>query len=265
MNAGNPLLSVIIPTYNVAEYVTDALASVCRQHYSPIEIIVIDDGSTDESAQIIEKFRRLNFPELKYTYQSNRGPAAARNSGLALAGGEIIAFLDADDLWPDDILGSSVEYLINNNLQLVVGCTQRVCNSGDGGGGVDVLPFGVVWMVLSLGAAIFRREVFETVGMFDEQLRFGEDVDWFLRAREAGINIEILNEVTRFYRKHDRNMTLDTGQSNHYFLAALHKSLQRRKVSDGRADNLSEVPALSGKKLADFQPPSTVKGNREND
>ena len=120
-------------------------------------------------------------------------------------------------------------------------------------------------MAFSLCAAVFRREVFDIVGQFEEQLRYGEDVDWFLRAREAGVDIGIRNEVTSLYRKHNSNMTLDTEQSNHYFLAALHKSLQRRRGRDGKARDISGVPALAGKKLADFQTPGeTEKGSDNN-
>jgi hypothetical protein len=90
-------------------------------------------------------------------------------------------------------------------------------------------------------------------------------VDWFLRAREAGIDIRIRNEVTLLYRKHDSNMTLDTRQSSHYLLAALHKSLQRRRRGGGQASELSGIPALKDKKLADFQPPGkAAKGGVRN-
>ena len=265
MKVETPLLSVIVPVYNGADFVADALASICRQPYAPLEIIVVDDGSSDAGALVITQFRQHHWPQLKYVCQPNAGPAAARNRGLGIASGEIIAFLDADDLWPDATIQGSVELLLNQGLQLVVGCTQQVRARYAGEPAEELQAFGEVWMAFSLCAAVFRREVFDIVGRFDEQLRYGEDVDWFLRAREAGIDIGIRNEVTRLYRKHDSNMTLDTEQSNHYFLAALRKSLQRRRGRDGLARDLSGVPALAGKKLADFQTPGEAKkGNKKN-
>jgi len=250
-----PLVSVIIPVHNGAAFVTGALASICQQTYSPIEIIVIDDGSTDETAGVISRFRQELCRDLKYHRQSKAGPAAARNRGLEMASGGLIAFLDADDQWTRDSLAGSVEMLVNPGFHVVVGCTQPV-RAGSGGGADSALqPFGPTWMTFSLGAAVFRREVFSMVGSFDESLGYGEDVDWFLRAREAGIDIGIRPDVTLLYRRHESNMTLDTERSNHYFLEALHKSLQRRRDRDGQVSDLAGIPALSGKTLADFQAP----------
>jgi GT2 family glycosyltransferase len=106
---------------------------------------------------------------------------------------------------------------------------------------------------------VFRRGVFDLVGPFDESLGYGEDVDWFLRAREAGADIGIRTDVTLLYRRHGNNMTLDTERSNHYFLEALHKSLRRRRNRDGQVNDLVGIPALSGKTLADFQAPSAPR------
>ncbi len=88
----HPLISVIIPAYNAGRYLGDALISVFDQDYKPIEIIVVDDGSTDNTSEVARSFKKVI-----YAYQSNRWPAAARNSGLAMAHGDVIAFLDADD------------------------------------------------------------------------------------------------------------------------------------------------------------------------
>jgi glycosyltransferase involved in cell wall biosynthesis len=251
------MLSVIIPVFNGAGFITDALASVCGQSYSAMEVIVVDDGSTDGSATLIEEFRQARWPGLKYLSQPHAGPAAARNRGLDATRGEIIAFLDADDLWTEAMLPDSIELLMNEGFQIVVGCIQRVRACRDGQGDFDLRPFGPVWMAFGLIAAVFRREVFfDLVGKFDETLRFGEDVDWFLRAREAGINIGVRSEVTSLRRKHESNMTRDVEQANHYFLAALQKSLGRRRDGHGKARNLADVPALSGRKLADFQIPA---------
>ena len=248
-----PLLSVIVPVYNGAEHVAAALESVCRQAYEPLEIIVVDDGSTDDTAEEVASFRETRWPALRYVYQPNAGPAAARNRGFEMARGEWIAFLDADDVWVDGGLAALAEPLQAPDVQLVVGCTQRVRAAKEPGGAGRLLPFGPVWLTFTLSAAIFRRQCFEQVGMFDATLRYGEDVDWFLRAREAGVAIEVRDRVVVWHRQHESNMTLDTDQSNHYFLAALRKSLQRRRGGRGPAPELPPVPALEGRTLADFQ------------
>ena len=95
----SPLVSVIIPVYNGQAYLRPTLKSVFAQDYRPLEVIAVDDGSIDRSAEIIR-----SFPEVVYLYQDNRGHAAARNAGISAANGEFLAFLDADDLWPPDKL-----------------------------------------------------------------------------------------------------------------------------------------------------------------
>ncbi len=88
-------VSVIIPVYNGDAYLLDAVDSIQRQHYKPLEIIIIDDGSTDSTAEIAADLRG----DVRYVYQPNSGPSAARNKGLRMARGEVIGFLDVDDLW----------------------------------------------------------------------------------------------------------------------------------------------------------------------
>lgn len=252
-----PLVSVIMPVHNGAGFVFGALESIARQPYAPLEIIVVDDGSTDETAAEIARFRQERCPGLRYHRQARGGPAAARNRGIEMASGELIAFLDADDEWTRDALAGSVEMLVDQGFQVVVGCTQPVRAADGGAAGPALQPFGPTWMTFLLGAAVFRRGAFGLVGPFDESLGYGEDVDWFLRAREAGADIGIRTDVTLLYRRHENNMTLDTERSNHYFLEALHRSLRRRRNRDGQAGDLAGIPALSGKTLADFQAPPT--------
>lgn len=247
-----PRLSVIVPVYNGAEFVGATLASVCAQGYSPSEIIVVDDGSTDNLAQVVASFQESHWPGLQYVYQANSGPAAARNRGLELVRGELIAFLDADDLWVAGAIPALTDQLTTDDVQLVVGCMQSVQTANDGGAG-RLLPIGQVWFSFSLSATIFRRQCFDQVGEFDPTLRFGEDVDWFLRAREAGLAIGVHDTVVAWRRRHDRNMTRDTEQSNHYFLVALRKSLQRRRCNCDSAPELPPVPPLEGRAVADFQ------------
>ncbi len=121
MSAGGPLVSVIIPAYNAAQFLREAVASVRAQGYSPIEIVIVDDGSTDNTAETIRSLGE----GIRYVRQANAGPAAARNRGLAEARGEWVAFLDGDDLWPADKLRVQAARLeADPSLDVVLGRVQ---------------------------------------------------------------------------------------------------------------------------------------------
>ena len=113
-----PLVSVIIPAYNCERFIGEAVESVRRQNYEPIEIFIIDDGSTDRTRSCIESLGE----DIRYVYQSNRGPAAARNRGITMAGGEVIGFLDADDYWPANKLKVQLARMNRNpEIEVVLG------------------------------------------------------------------------------------------------------------------------------------------------
>ena len=105
-----PSISVIIPTYNSAVFLPEALQSVLSQTFLPQDVIVVDDGSTDDTEDVLEPFRR----HIHYIRQENQGPAVARNRGIAEAKGDLIAFLDADDVWVPEKLERQVNVLIEN-------------------------------------------------------------------------------------------------------------------------------------------------------
>jgi glycosyltransferase involved in cell wall biosynthesis len=214
-----PLLSVIIPCYNAAKFLPEAMASVLRQQYEPLEILVIDDGSTDATPQVAAALA----PAVQYLRQENRGPSAARNLGLGRARGDVIALLDADDLWPDGKLDLQVGRLMADPA-------------------LDLVAGRVRYVAIHLGAAVYRRRAFDRVGLFDETLRYSEDHDWFLRAREEGLKMVVLAEVTLLYRMHDSNMTLNLRERNAVQARMLHKSLERRRRRSGTA---AELPPWS--------------------
>ena len=104
-----PFVSVIIPVYNGKKFIEEAIKSVFMQNYDPMEIIVVDDGSTDDTSCIVQSFK-----DVRYIYQPNQGVAAARNTGIHNSRGELIAFLDADDYWPSNKLDLQVDCLLKH-------------------------------------------------------------------------------------------------------------------------------------------------------
>lgn len=239
---------MVIPAFNAGWIVGEAIASALGQTAPPLEVIVVDDGSTDDTA---ERVSALCNPRVRLERQDNRGSAAARNAGIRAAGGDVVALLDADDVWPDDKLETQLRLLDGPPpADLVTGATQMLnATAPTDAPGRRFVPRGAPWTAPLLGSALFRRAVFDTVGFFDEPLRgAGEDVDWFIRARELGAVTAATDRVTLYYRLHGRNMTHGLDAAGRGLFAALKRSLDRR-AAEGR----SRVPAPT---------PSAGKGAR---
>lgn len=218
-------VSVIIPAYNAAPFLAAAIASIQAQQVRPMEIIVVDDGSTDGTAAVAARFG------IRYAHQENAGPASARNKGLSLAHSDVIAFLDADDLWPPGSLGTSLAHLkADPHRQAVMGRVQLMRDNSAG----ELEPYRNPGYMTSLAACVFKREVFDRAGTLDTTLRQGEDVDWFLRARNAGVDIEKIDATTLYYRQHQNNMTRARQENRRYFLTALKRNVDRHKSTAGR-------------------------------
>lgn len=236
MKSEQLFVSVIIPVYNGAAFLAEAVESIQRQAYEPLEIIIVDDGSTDGTAQVAANFKG----NVSYVYQPNSGAMVARNRGLKMARGNVIAFLDADDFWSDNKLELQLAHLANTPTEIVLGYTQyvRLSQSKDG---IQLEKYPESWPDLSLGGAVMRRSTFERVGSLDQALPFCDDVDWFLRAKELCVPIVVHPEVVRFYRRHEKNITNQRELDNSYFVKAVKKSLERRrKNSDGMAAPMSK-------------------------
>lgn len=213
-------LSVIIPVYNGERFLGAALESALSQQVS-YELIVVDDGSTDQTPHIARSFG----DRVRYCRQDRGGPARARNRGLELAGGELIGFLDSDDLWPPGKLGLQLPiFEAQPRVDIVAGLTAWFWELP--GGGRETKPH----LTLTLGSAIFRRAVFERIGRFDERLKGdAEDVDLFVRARESGLVIHVLEEVTSLYRRHPESMTYGQPAAGGNLMTVLKRSLDRRR------------------------------------
>jgi glycosyltransferase involved in cell wall biosynthesis len=171
--------------------------------------------------------------------QNQAGPAAARNRGLQKANGEIIAFLDADDLWPAGKLHLQTNCLLSSpDVDVVMGQVQSL--PGLSAPDLRFIPSTETVSHVQLGSAVFRRTVFDRVSGFDERFRYAEDHDWFLRAREQRIRVMLLDEITLYYRWHGQNMTADAQSARDYFFMAVKRSLERRRQPDGSVRPLPE-------------------------
>jgi hypothetical protein len=221
-----PVVSVILPVFNGERFIGEAVENILSQGYPSLEILIIDDGSTDRTGDIVEQLPA----DIRYFRQDNGGPAAARNKGIRESTGEFIAFNDVDDLWPKKNLPMLVKELLKNEDIAVVHGYAQLAHFNElsreyeySGNPAESFPY-------SIGAALFRRSAFTNVGLFDPTLLYGEDTDWFTRAQELNVSIRRLEEVTLIVRRHGKNMTCnkDTVELNH--LRVFKKSLDRMRA-----------------------------------
>ena len=228
-----PLISVIIPVFNGEKFIKNLLEHLNTQQYRNFEIIVVDDGSTDNTAKIIQ-----NFTNVSYTYQENAGPAAARNSGLKLAKGVFIAFLDCDDLWPETHLASLIEHFKSNDeLNIVEGLIQELILKNKQFEAEELPHFNC-----SLGSCIIRKSTFDTIGCFDEELLYCEDVDWFTRAWENNVLKKRIPAISLYCRRHENNMTLDLTRRYRYRMLFYKKKIEREKSTVYNKELIRPIP-----------------------
>jgi glycosyltransferase involved in cell wall biosynthesis len=234
-----PLVSVIIPVYNGEDFLAEAVESVRLQNHAHLEIIIVDDGSSDNTAKIASRLQG----NIHYVYQANSGPAAARNRGLRMAAGNVIGFLDADDVWTVNKIRLQLGYFEKDpSLEIVLGLLQRMQLTEAEGGKRTFKEWAEPVMNMHLGSALFKRSAFEKVGLFDESLDYCEDCDWFMRAKERQIPTVLHKEVTYYYRRHSRNITNDIETSLNFTLKMLRYSLNRRRQrGNGQIEQLPKI------------------------
>lgn len=237
-------VSVIIPNLNMARYLPDAVASIRRQAVPVAEILIIDAGSDDDSLAVIANLGG-RYPEIRRLHSERKNPSAVRNRGLAAATGEVISFLDADDLWPADKLARQLARLAAEPPVRVVSGFVQYFDRLDRENLVPAVDSRLETLFhVHLGAAVFHHSVFEAVGPFDENLLYSEDVDLLLRIREADIPMTILRARTLYYRRHDASlMSRGDRTKERDFKSALANSLIRRR-RNGRVTPLAPFETL---------------------
>lgn len=224
-----PLVSCVVPVYNGEAYLGEAIDSILAQTWRPLEIIVVDDGSTDDSAAVAEAYGA----KVRVIRQANAGCATARNAGLAAATGEFVAFLDADDLWhPEKLQRQMARFEALPSLDYAVTYTQNFWQDDvredeqrhRGHKRAQPIP-GYVHSTL-----LCRRRVFDTLGPFETGVHHCEAVRWFLRARECGAKAELLPDVLMRRRLHAENRSrVYAERSRSEYLDMLKQSLDRRR------------------------------------
>lgn len=229
----DPRISVVIPVYNGERFLGEAIGSVLSQAERPLEVIVIDDGSTDGSAEVARA-----FPSVNYVYQANAGQAEARNQGAALATGEFLAFLDADDVWmPDKLTWQLAAFAAEPHLDAVFGHAEQFVEAGS--------PHEVAEKLRILpaqlpSAMLIRRQRFLQLGGYPTGLRVAEVVDWYARALESGLKAITLDQVVYRRRIHGANTTLRNRPATSDYLAVVRSALRRRRSAAIPASN--EIP-----------------------
>jgi len=243
-----PLISCIVPVFNGERYLGEALESILRQTYRPLEIIIADDGSTDGTAAVVARYG----DQIRYLQQENAGPAAARNLGLSAVRGEFVAFLDADDLWhPEKLARQMARFEARPDLEMCVTQAQNfwVPELREfGARHRDHLGFREALEGLSLCTLLARKSLFSTIGDFNTEFSTGEDTDWFFRTFEHGAVLESLPDVLMYRRLHRGNITwsllTNDARLRDLRLRLAKARIDRRRSGDVMAARSCELSAL---------------------
>jgi glycosyltransferase involved in cell wall biosynthesis len=215
------MISVLMATFNGEAFVEEAIESVLGQRGVQLELIVTDDGSTDETASIVSTLARRD-PRIRFAVQPHAGMAAARNACLTRARGRYLALLDQDDRCPEGKLARQLALLETSpGVGAVFGHTQMFESAREQAPGYTML----------LSAALLRREAVEAIGRFDPECASADDFDFLLRMIEQGHRIELESGLGVYHRRHRNQVSADLDATRRDCVRALARSLQRRRRS----------------------------------
>lgn len=208
MENNNPLVSIIMPAYNAEKFISKSIESVLQQTYPNWELLVINDGSIDNTSNIVNSF---NDSRIKLIEQDNSGVSKARNTGIANSTGEFIAFLDSDDLWLQDKLEIQVKYMINNqNIILSYGDYLSFIEDGKIIENKQLYPFKIkdlkerllVFNFIATLTVMVKSDVLKDTGGFDTEFFGPEDWDLWIKISQKG-DIDYIKENLAMYREHE--------------------------------------------------------------
>lgn len=222
-----PLVSVVISVRNGERFLGQALDSVFAQNYRPLEVIVIDDGSTDTTPDVVKKFGA----SVRYLLQNHQGPGAGRNRGIESANGEFVCFLAHDDLFTPDKLDVQVGYLqAHPETQYTVSHIKFFLEPGcdiPKGFRPELLQGEHVGRIPE--TLVARKALFARVGMFRTDIKIADDVDWFVRCKDQQIPMAVMPQVLLHKRVHGTNHSSNVIQNDRELLTLLRDSIRRQK------------------------------------
>ena len=210
-------IGVVIPSFNCARHLGTALESVLGQTLAVDHIVVVDDGSTDDTARLVKKFGRA----VQYLYQPNQGIGAARNTGVDVLDDPYLAFLDADDYWSADKTEHQLPVLAGSAFDAVFGQIREFTHGQP--------PQATTSGGYSACTLLIRRDSFLQVGGFRRDTRLGEFVDWFARFRDAGLAATSLNRTVLYRRIHQDNSGVRDRAHRADYHRVLKAALDRRR------------------------------------
>jgi glycosyltransferase involved in cell wall biosynthesis len=222
-------VGVVIPARNAARYIAEAIDSVLAQEGARPELVVVDDGSDDETPTIVAAYGA----PVRLLRQQPLGPAAARNAGVRSLQTDLVAFLDADDLWPLDSLSARLQALADDPAaELVFGhmvqfIDERLSEAEQRRLHCDPRPQ-PAW---ASSAMLARRAALDRVGPLPEHRRAGDFLEWLLLSRRAGVRALMLDQVVLRRRLHDRNLTRLEPETSSHYLAVVRAELARRRAA----------------------------------
>lgn len=217
--------SVVMPVLNGSEMIGTAISSALAQLGDNDELIVVDNGSTDDTVAVV---RAVDDARVRLIATARRGPAAARNDGLAAANGDLISFLDHDDYWPEGRNAGLLEALAAHpEAEAAYGRIRILVEPGCDDQGLAARD-GTFAPVLGLHVYLFRRDLLERTGRLDETLIHGEDADYITRLRQAGMKTAVYDGDAAVYRRHGRNMTLDVAAKRAGMFGIIARNMARK-------------------------------------
>jgi len=223
------LVSAVIPVFNGETFLAEAIESILAQSYRRIEVIIVDDGSTDGGAKVAQRYPVRCF------FQQHLGQAAARNFGIRQARGEFLSFLDADDVWMPEKTTRQMELLAARpELEAVFGWMEQFI-SGEAKP-VKIRFAGTVLNGIHPGAMLIRSASFARIGLFATGWQIGEFLDWYARATEAGLVSAVLPEVVVRRRIHDNNSMRGEQVDKADYARVLKAALDRRRAAQHPKD-----------------------------
>jgi glycosyltransferase involved in cell wall biosynthesis len=219
------LVSVVIPVHNGERFIAQSVEAVLAQDHEPIELIVVDDGSTDTTAEIVAR-----YPQVRYVRQDNAGPSAARNTGIEFSSGDLLTFCDCDDVYRKGKVSAQVRYLAAHPETSCVLVRHETF--------VEPGTEPPAWITMDdtgvqVQSAMVRRAVIDAIGGYNADYRLTENMEWLGRMRAANLRIDVLDEVLVDRRLHGTNLSYERKGLQQGLLRSLRDRVEeRRKVAE---------------------------------